>query len=248
MAATPKRPTTRSSRTSSPRMPRICARSAASSASAARSRLAALDRARRRAASSEASSRLLGLVEVTSRSARSMAASSKRPPAPRCSMADCVRLPACLCVLEMTRSAPAASACCGSASQKARCAPHASSTTSATPWAWRDAREARDVGRRAVVRGRDDDRRRGTGRRSERRVERGGQDAVREAELAVDLRGDEGGLQPGEDEPVDRAAVDGALDDHALAALGDGQARRQVALRSAVGEKPRPPGPPRVGR
>ena len=36
------------------------------------------------------------------------------PPAPRCSIADCVRLPTILCVLEITRSAPATSACAGS--------------------------------------------------------------------------------------------------------------------------------------
>jgi hypothetical protein len=112
----------------------------------------------------------------------------------------------------------------------------------------RDARQTRDVGRRAVVGGRDDDRRRGVGRGGEGGVERRGLDAVRETELDVDLRGDEGRLQPGEDEAVDGAAVDGALHDDARAPLGDGQARRHVALRGAVGQKPRPPGAPRVGR
>ena len=71
---------------------------------------------------------------------------------------------------------------------------------------------------------------------------------MREAELGVDLGRDEGRLQPREDEAVDRAAVDRALHDDAIAALGDGQAGRQVALRGAVGQKPRPPGAPRIGR
>ena len=53
-----------------------------------------------------------------------------------CSIADCVRLPTILWVLEMTRSAPADRACSGSRSWNARCAPQASSTTSGTPCAW----------------------------------------------------------------------------------------------------------------
>ena len=51
-------------------------------------------------------------------------------------MADWVRLPTILCVLDMTRSAPRLSASAGSSSWKARCAPQASSTTSGTPWLW----------------------------------------------------------------------------------------------------------------
>ena len=109
------------------------------------------------------------------------------------------------------------------------------------------AREAAGVGDRTEVRGGNDDRRRRFGRAGERRVQRAGQDAVREPELDVDLRSDEGGLQAREDEAVDRAAVDGALHDDALAALGDGQAGGHVALRGAVGEKPGPPCPPRFG-
>src|SRR3954462_5463856 len=50
-------------------------------------------------------------------------------------MADCVKLPTTLCVLDTTRSAPSASACAGSSSENARCAPHASSTINGTPWA-----------------------------------------------------------------------------------------------------------------
>ena len=48
-------------------------------------------------------------------------------------MADCVRLPTILWVLEITRSAPSASAWSGRSSWKARCAPQDSSTTSGTP-------------------------------------------------------------------------------------------------------------------
>ena len=109
------------------------------------------------------------------------------------------------------------------------------------------AREAADVGDRAVVRGGDDDRGRRVGRAGQRRVERGRQDAVRDAQPGVDLRRHERRSQTGEDHPVDRAAVDGALHHDALAALRDGQAGRDVALRGAVGEKPRPPRAPGLG-
>ena len=51
-------------------------------------------------------------------------------------MADWVRLPTILWVLEITRSAPAARACSGSRSWKARWAPQASSTISGTPRSW----------------------------------------------------------------------------------------------------------------
>ena len=111
-----------------------------------------------------------------------------------------------------------------------------------------DARQAADVGHGAEVGRRDDDRRRRAGRGGERRVQGGGQDAVRDPQPGVDLGRDEGGAQPREDHPVDRAGVDGALHDDALAALRDGQAGRHVALRRAVGEKPRPPRAPGVGR
>ena len=84
----------------------------------------------------------------------------------------------------------------------------------------RNAGEAGDVGRGAVVGRRDDDGRRRVGRAGQRRVERGGQHAVREAELDVDLGSDEGRAQPREDEAVDRAAVDGALHDDARRRAG----------------------------
>ena len=71
---------------------------------------------------------------------------------------------------------------------------------------------------------------------------------MRDPQPGVDLGRDEGGAQPREDHPVDRAGVDGALHDDALAALRDGQAGCHVALRRAVGEKPRPPRAPGVGR
>ena len=92
--------------------------------------------AARRAASSEASSSELGLVDSVRVTARSTSCSFINEPAPRCSMADWVRLPTILWVLEITRSAPAARACSGSRSWKARWAPHASSTISGTPRSW----------------------------------------------------------------------------------------------------------------
>ena len=51
-------------------------------------------------------------------------------------MADWVRLPTTLWMLEITRSAPWLRAGAGSSSWNARCAPQASSTTSGTPCEW----------------------------------------------------------------------------------------------------------------
>ena len=77
----------------------------------------------------------LGLVVRMSCRARAIDASSRcgGQRGPRWSIADCVRLPMSLCVPEITTCAPAASASCGRRSWKRKCAPQASSTTSATP-------------------------------------------------------------------------------------------------------------------
>ncbi len=102
---------------------------------ARRSRRSARARGRRRggaAASSDAKSSELGLVDSVSVTVRSTMSASSREPLPRCSIADWPRLPTILCVLEITRSAPAASACSGRSSWNAMCAPQASSTTSGT--------------------------------------------------------------------------------------------------------------------
>ena len=69
----------------------------------------------RRAASSEAISSELGLVERTSRTARATASASIRPPAATCSIADWVRLPTILCVEASIASAPRRSGDSGSA-------------------------------------------------------------------------------------------------------------------------------------
>ena len=84
--------------------PRACRASAAQRLRrAARARATA---AGRRAASSEALSSELGLVDSTSVTQRSTTSSSIRSPSPRWIIADCVRLPTILWVLEITRSAP----------------------------------------------------------------------------------------------------------------------------------------------
>jgi hypothetical protein len=74
----------------------------------------------RRAASSEPNSRLFGLVDSISVTHRSTTPSSIRSPCPRWIIADWVRLPTTLCVLEITRSAPRLSAGAGSSSWNAR--------------------------------------------------------------------------------------------------------------------------------
>ena len=111
----------------------------------------------------------------------------------------------------------------------------------------RDLREAADVGDGPEIGGRHRDRPGGGGRGLERGVERLGRHAVRDVKLGVDLGRDERRLQPGEHEAVDRRGVDVALHDHAAAGVAEGHARRVVSLRGAVDEKPRAPGPPRLG-
>ena len=75
------------------------------------------------------------VVDSTSVTQRSTTPSSIRSPCPRWIIADWVRLPTTLWMLEITRSAPRLSAGAGSSSWKPRWAPQASSTTSGTPCA-----------------------------------------------------------------------------------------------------------------
>ena len=168
-----------------------------------------------------------GGLDAASRSGRPRARRAGSP-SPRCSIADCVRLPTILCVLETTRSAPSESACSGSSSWKARCAPQASSTTSGTPCAWATSASAGDVGDRAEV-GRRDDRRAPTapGVSRERAVERLGRQAVRDAQLGVELGRHEGRPQAGQDQPVDRARVGVALDHDLVARCAASASRRR---------------------
>ncbi len=75
------------------------------------------------------------LVDCVIRTARCTSGSraSANGPSPRCSIADWVRLPPSLWVLETTRSAPSASGFCGSSGWKPKWAPQAASTMSGTP-------------------------------------------------------------------------------------------------------------------
>jgi hypothetical protein len=68
-----------------------------------------------------------------------------------------------------------------------------------------------------------------------------------DVQLGVELRRREGRAQPGEHERVDRARVGVALEQHAVAGVGQGEQRHVVALRRAVDEEPRAPRPPRLG-
>ena len=107
----------------------------------------------------------------------------------------------------MTRSAPAASACTGRSGWNARCAPQASSTTSGTPCEWATSTRRSHVGDRAEVGRRGDVRAHRAGRVGERRVERLGGDAVRDAQLRVELGLHEARPQAGHDQPVHGARV-----------------------------------------
>ena len=111
----PGAPASRSSSTSRPGSARTASRvrgerARCVSPSSSCPRTAAL----RRAASSEPASSELGLVDSTSVTQRSTTSSSISSPCPRWTIADWVRLPTILWVLETTRSAPSDSACAGS--------------------------------------------------------------------------------------------------------------------------------------
>ena len=105
-------------------------------------------------------------------------------------------------------------------------------------------------------------RRASTASASRLRIEGGaqglGRDAVGDAELGVDLRGDECRPQPREDEPVDDRGVDVALDDDWAAVrrarcelargMGQGHADGVVPARSSIDQKPAPLSSPGIGR
>ncbi len=90
----------------------------------------------RRAASSEAISKELGLVERISLTARATAAWSTRRVPATSSIADWVRLPTILWVEASIASAPRASGERGRRAWKPKCEPHAASTINAAPAAW----------------------------------------------------------------------------------------------------------------
>ena len=97
----------------------------------------------RRDASSDASRSEDGEVVRSSRIARPTAPMSMRSPSTTCSIALCVSDPMILCVDVSTASAPSASAPGGRSGWKPKCGPHAWSTTSGTPAAWRPRRSRR---------------------------------------------------------------------------------------------------------
>ena len=97
----------------------------------------------------------------------------------------------------------------------------------------------RHVGRHPVVGGRDDEGRAGVRRGRERIAQRAGLDAVGHAQLGVVLGRDEGRYAAREHEPVDQRGVRVALGHHPRAERGQREAQRVVALRRAVGQKPR---------
>ena len=114
----------------------------------------------------------------------------------------------------------------------------------------RDAREPLDVGDHAVVRRRDDERRvdpRAAAGVRQRLVERRRRHPVGEAELLVELGGDEGRHAAREHQAVDDGRVRVALRDDPRPQRGERQAERVVALRRPVGQEERPRGPVGLG-
>ena len=173
---------------------------------------------------------------------------SANGPSPRCSIADWVRLPASLWVLEITMSAPRRSALTGSCRVEAEVR---------APRLVDDQRHAMGVGhvgQRAnvgdgseVARGHDV---RGCRVRvlDEAVLELVGGDAVGDPEVGVDRREGEERVESGQGEAVDHRGVHAALHDHLGAEPAQGEVGDQVALARAVRQEPRLAGAPRLRR
>ena len=112
--AIPGRPTSPSPTTEQPGTDSIAARASYEARIVRSSSASPWTASWRRAASSEAISSELGLVERTIRTARATAPMSTRPVGATISIADCVRLPTILCVEASIASAPSASGDAGS--------------------------------------------------------------------------------------------------------------------------------------
>jgi len=93
-----------------------------------------------------------------------------------------------------------------------------------------DLRQPGDVGDRAEIGRRHGQRRDGVRGAVERLGEGLRGQAVGDAQLGVELGGDEGRLQPGEDDPVDRARVGVALHDDAAAVVAKREAGGVISL------------------
>ena len=111
-----------------------------------------------------------------------------------------------------------------------------------------DLRQGADVGDGPEVRRGDHPCPHGVRRALQRLIQGLGREAVCDAQLGVDLRFDERGPQPREDQRVDGARVSVALDDDVGAAVRQRETRREVPLRGAVDQEPRAPGPPGLRR
>ncbi len=111
----------------------------------------------------------------------------------------------------------------------------------------RDRRQRAHVRDGAEVGGRDDPRAHRRRRPRQRGVERLGEQAVRDAQLRIDLRRDERRAHARQDQRVDGARVGVSLHHHLVAVMGERETGREVALRRAVDQKPGPPRPPRLG-
>jgi hypothetical protein len=111
-----------------------------------------------------------------------------------------------------------------------------------------DLGERSQVGDGPEVGRRDDERRDRVGGPLEGRGERVSRQAVGDPELGVELGCDEDRLEPGKDQPVDRARVDVTLDHDPWSGLAQGEAGGVVSLRGAVDQEPALPRAPGFGR
>ena len=103
------------------------------------------------------------------------------------------------------------------------------------------------IGHRAEIGGRDDGCAHGARRGVERTLERLGGHAVRDVQLGIELRRDEGRAQARQNQRVDRARVRVALGHDLLAEVGQREQRHVVALGSAVDQEPGSPRAPCLG-
>ena len=188
-------------------------------------------------------------MDCIDRNARLTSGSSRsaKGPLPRWSIADWVRLPPSLWVLEMTRSAPCFRAFSGTSGWNPKWAAHAWSTTNSTSRAWATFASVRDVGDGAEVAGghhigRD---RLGVG------VQGGGEgfgtQPVGSADLGVNVGLNVVADETAEDHAVHHAGVHAALHHDMLAKVAKRQAGDEVSFGCAVGHQPGAARPPRLG-
>ena len=163
-------------------------------------------------------------------------------------MADCVSEPTILWVLDTTMSAPQRERVGRQLLVKGQMRTPGLVHHQRHPVRVRDVHEGCHIGHGAEVGRRDRGSTDGLRGRRQRHIERLGRQAMRDAQLGVDLGGHERGRQAGEDAAVDGARVRVALNHDPVARVGEREQGHVVALRGAVDQEPASRRPPCLRR